>query len=646
MSTQRVVVAVLVSALLAGLASAEPWRVVARGRVGLPEVAVDLGYADGFVSTRSSPIVLRIRTGDRPFDGYAGFHFATANGLVTDTPVLTRVNLAPHSERVFVTSVRVAPGELMVEWRNPSFDLIATRPVGQVPWQAPRDLVLPSSLSTDPGWYHGFARVITPIDHWFTLPAAVRDAIFRSGAPIVFFGVPRAIPNLTAVDRALLPVEFRAEEMNLEVPWPYLEKARTVSISWRAKPGTRIAGSPRLPYLVWNGVATYSAGDEPIRSAIPSFQSAFLPADDPEVQASRSAHVRELFREFRPLIVAFVVIPLSVAGWLAMRRRPRLAIVAALGAIALLTIGARDSLRAMPAHHEAAVLTMHGAGIVDHRVVVRDAGAAPLAGSLPMKSSITWGRHARTAMEVRTPLTAPGFGTIVSRRGWETSLRIHSWRDLGKPATVRTRRTGARALEVDYDSNLPVDYVVATWICGGRRCRGAAFADSQKRGTVTVQNGARPWLCLECRFDEGVGAPGFSVSAIGLITRHDDNKYSLIHHADPPSDRIEAPYTISTGLEARGKALVGALALPSEPGPDVIALVTIYGLGTSRQQSITLTGPAGTITERGNPEWFLPFGELRRIAPMGGIITVSVEPSAIPIARRSTATLIAQRRKP
>ncbi len=650
MNALRLVLAFLLCAEVAGAA---PWRGVAEGRGGQPAVELELGYPDGFVSTLSSPVVLRIRTGNRGFDGYISFRLGTSNRMTIDTPIATRVKLGAHSEQVFATYARsarfgtgvqyaLANREVMVDWRTPSLDLIATRSLGLPPWQWPRPLVLPSAMSTDAQWYGGFTNVVAPIDDWFALPVAVREAIFRSAVPVVFFGVPSRIPDLAPVDRALLPVEFRAEPGTLEVPWPYTEKTRPVPISWRAKPQTRIAGSPQLPYLVWNGIATFAAGEEPIRTAVPSFRTFLIRNANTPGAFRRQPNVREILRDYRPLIAMIVLVPLPFIGWILMRRRPRLLIVISIAAVGIATMLLRDSLSASAGRHEASIRRVRAAGVVEHIVAVRQAGPSPLGGVKSEGESIAWAINDLDAIEVRTPKTLAGFGTMVSsNRGWQSRTAIRKWRERSTPATIRSRQSAPGALTVDYDADVPVDYVAATWTCGGKRCGGIARVGSQKRGSITVNDGTDAFSCLYCRFEATNAVyesyfPG--TTAIDLVTMERDNKDSLISFIELPLAGTETAYSIAASLEPRGTMLTGAFALLSAPGRGANATVSVNGLGPAKH-TITLSGPAGTLAVEGNPEFSIEFGELRRIAPRGGIVTIALEPQAMSPAQRYTARL-------
>src|SRR6185436_16426979 len=179
-----------------------------------------------------------------PVDGYIGYHVAIRNQQTLDVPVIARASMPPRSQWTFSTTARLSLGmaswmesyfrdrELVIEWRDSGMQLIAKRGVGVPPWAYPsrplrvtranehpsavcfgqQAVVLDaSSLSNVPQWYGGFSMIVVPTSLWLELPRSTRDAMFRSAVHVVFVGIPQRVPPMQPIDRALLPVELRAE---------------------------------------------------------------------------------------------------------------------------------------------------------------------------------------------------------------------------------------------------------------------------------------------------------------------------------------------------------------------------------------------------------------------------------------------------
>jgi hypothetical protein len=647
---------VLLALLLpsSALAAAEPlWHGLVEGPRGLPSVEVNLGYLGRYISTASSPITLRIRTGARGFDGYVGFHIAVDNKRTLDAPVVTRVILGPNSQQTFSTSLRLITRgtqlaslprrALMIEWRNRSMDVLTARSAGIPPWQLPQPLNVTAEqaawLSASAQWYAGFSKLIVPIDLWFTLPLPKREAIFRSAIRIVFFGTLPHMPRLADVDRALLPIEFRAEPGILEVPWPYAAGTpkRPVAVSWRPNTGAQFIGSPQLPYLVTNGVSTFVADEEALRTPLPSFTTTLPRPRAVGTRPNRTPRAGEIVSEFRPLIAFLLLTPLSVLAWIVTTRRPRLVAVAAIAATAIALVVVRHSVSAAAGQHQATTLRIQAPGVVSVLMAERDYGPSPIrpADEAATHNSVTWGVVDLGDAEVRTSRTAPGFGEIESEKPWDSNLRVMKKRELGTPATIRVRPSAGDALIVDYETRLPVDYVSADWICGGKRCNGVSAA-SGSRGSVTVRNSTDSWRCLDCvltGIPDSQSRPINAGATVALIGTDRSATTSIVQIDPPGSPARGNPYSVEAPLEHTAGVLTATFALAQPPAPGVNASLSVGGLGVSLSAitKVTLTGEAGAVsvdTKRLHFTNFIPFGELRRIAPAGGVVIATIESSA------------------
>lgn len=638
MKTRRVLLMGLLSAMPL-LAEAEPWRSEVKGPSGLPDVAVTLGYNGGHVSSVSSPIVLDIRGGDRPFDGYIGFRIAAGEKRTVDGTVVTPVTLAPRASHRFSTWARTVTyngadptgREIVIEWRDRDMRVLASDSAGAPPWVEQLPLVLPfDGLGTTAQWYAGFSRLVTPIDHWFELPREVRRAVFHSGIHVVFVGVPSTIPAMMDIDRALLPIEIRSGAAVLDIPWPYAsdkERQRSVNLGWVAKEGTRTIGSPQLPYLVSSREATFAASDAVLDMPLPVFTNQLHRERAFDRPVQRRPRLREILLDYRPLIVAVALLPLPFLGWTAMRRRPRWTILA-MAIVAVTLIAVRDLVPATSADQEVTLTRVVSHDMFETTHADRDTGAIPIpAAAPPGADAVTHPSTSFDAVEVRTSATPPGFGAVDSARPWESMVRRSVRRELGSPSTIRTRAAGSEAVAVAFESPMPVDYVSVIWMCEGRRCSGTVPAGSKVRGEVTVRNGIDSWSCPTCPFDSLAPSAvtdfntGQSVELIHITA----NGGAVVRHLEPLDAVHPAPYALSAFLERKGALLVAAFALSSGSTEALKATVGLRAVDAVSPR-VTFRGERGAVEL--TKDMKLPDDALSRIAPDGGIVTVEIETDA------------------
>jgi hypothetical protein len=666
---------VLMSA--ASLAADTRWRATAVApRAGLPDVEIELGYPNQYVPAVNAPAVLRARGSERPFDGYIGYHIAIRNQQTLDMPVIARASMPPRSQWTFSTTARLLFGmatwmdsyfrerELVIEWRDSGMQRIAQRSVGVPPWAYPsrplrvtrgketpsavcfgRNAVIldASSLSDQPQWYGGFSMIVVPTSLWFELPRGIRDAMFRSAVHVVFVGIPQRVPPMQPIDRALLPVELRAEPGAVAVPWPYNDAAATIPapVSWRAKSGADVAGAPVSPYLVTNATATFAADERALRDPLPSFGYRFPWHQGPVVHEKLPA-LPEVIRYFRPAILFLLFAILSISGWLLLRRRAHILVLIALVAVTLVALGWRNRVRPAVDHDVFERVMVAAPGVVRVTTTYQDAGPVP---SRPVSAVVAQAAADRVLvaaarvgddMEVRTSSTPPGFGDLYSQgRVWGAPWRVTTRRELVSPGAIRIRSRDAEKLVVEYDSVIPVDRIAAEWIWNDRKHYGETGVTSS-RGVATIRSfrmawqevgtwlSARPWV---------ERSPGWRTSV------------ELMHATRGRTVLIQFPQQ----FPAAAQAFIAVAVLPRDEHGDLAMLLALpapvtgpaevmIDRGPSRLhqagnvRAVMLSGPGGTA--RRTPSSTVPFGmtfpaeDMRRIAPAGGLIRVSVETSA------------------
>ena len=645
MNAQRLIFALLLCTLPAG---AQPWRATVEGPRGLPSVEVSLGYPHGLVSTARSPITLRIRSGRLPFDGYVGFHIGERKLRTVDSPVITRVRLGPNAEQRFETWARMRlhrnvdrfdDREIVIEWRNRSLDVIAKQSAGVPPWQRAQPLRLPVGvLGTTAQWYAGFSSVETSTDQWFALPLRVREAIFRSTLPVVFAGAPSRVPEMTAIDRALFPVEFRAEAATVDVPWPYSGNGKQlpVRVSWTPDAGTNIAGDPRLPYIAANSIAVFAADERALREGLPSFARFFYRGAEAEPAATALPGILEVVHEMRPLLVALLVIPLSVAMWFLMRRRPRFVVPLTAAAAAVLIIAARDSVEPLRSRTDDVVMRIREPNVVEVVARIRYTGLTPLRTEPTHSASVVTPVLDAVGVESRPPSGLPGTGETYTPFGWTSTALAVERRELGRPASIRVRPDGHN-LVVDYESTQPVDFIQALWICGTRRCRGIAAAGGN-RGSVVIRHNSRIFSCLECRLEDQEWRIGnyFRGSAfVSLISRTESGVASISQIDPPGSPARDVPFTAEATPKVEGNVLRAMFALPPLPQNEPLtARLQIRGAFPAENGKVVLAGEGGAATlavkRSGGVNVIHPIDDLRTVAPRGGVVVASIEITAPP----------------
>ncbi len=682
--------------------AAEPWRAVATPpKPGLPRVEVECGYPGGYVSSANTPIRLRARTGVDAFDGYIGFHIRAEGRQTMDVPVIARAVLAPNSDWTFSTWIdvrgteeglrRLSSRELFIEWRNHRSETVAFQGIGKPPWSLPRPLRIsgegevvasdvylgetsvvlpPTVLSAEPIWYSGFSSVIVSTQTWLTLPQRVREAIFRSAIRVHFFGVPAAMPVMTPVDRALLPIDLLPPPGGpVAAPWPYVGDAAGGPLTWRAKAGARVVGSPSLPYLVVNAVAVFAASEDALRIPIPTFaypaQGDYL---DPLVWRTGFMRPAEVLREYRPLLLVILVVMISIAGWLAMLRAGRTLIVAAsaLVLLSLLVIGVREWIRPREGLHVYSSLTLAAPGVVDIRTARRDYGVAPRAvpeADLAGYAGRVTRRISWHSGELRTSDTPPGLGTLLGGQ-WRSSLRHSIRRELATPASIRTVSYTADEYVVDFASDRPVNYVAAQWTWKGTRREGVVRVGSISRGRAVVRDRREVWPSIwwwtwMAQEVPASATPEDSMTGASRVVLFNVKRdaTTVIRSIDSSTAVTAPPYRIAADLhQDRGRTRSVAMVLPG-PTPErarVRLILSQISPNSLRQiDAITLEGPAGSAafdrstmkTGRGLAE--IRAEELRRIAPVGGVVKLIIDPgtSAAELSRTRATLLVLEEKQ-
>lgn len=660
-----VIAAIVLS--LGSAAGAEGWRGGATApRPGLPPVEIVLGYPGGYVPRNNSPIEIRARSGAQGFDGHIGYHFAAGGNMTVDVPVIARAVIPPRSQWSFSTTLQMVRSpqasveagyltkrELVIEWLDANLTLIAQQTVGVPPWvEEPQPLrilwpdeqltvstylgsrpavIEVASLSTVPQWYAGFSDVVVPFARWLELPAAIREAVFRSGVHVVFFGIPDGVPAMTAIDRALLPIELRPAASRVDVPWPYGDAQIAAAVSWQAKKGAQIAGSSESPYLVTNDAATFAAEEKAVLVALPSSSLIMPMGGDVGPRAQPTA--AELVREHRPAIVFAIALLLSVVMWIAFRRTQRAALLAVVVIAALAMLGWRSVIHAPDDTGRLERRVIAAPGIVDVLIVRGDYGGTPrrvASQDVAAEARRVTARPDHRVggdSELRTAQTPPGFGQIdAPNRAWLMTTRVSKWRELGEPAAIRIRSRDANQLVVEYRSKESFNYIAAEWAWNGEMHYGESPIHAGQ-GNVTIRSTANVWPHL------GNTATGRTTVVLSRVER---GRTSSVRQFDP-EDMSGGPrsYINLSALRTDANGKLSALfLLPGPVPPDAAVSVAfpMFGVGHTSKPA-TLSGPGGSVTF--NAKWTgrLPIAadisasDIQRIAPAGGIVRVETEPS-------------------
>lgn len=669
-------VIVLHSSTAGADAMASPrWQSVAASpRPGLPAVSVEMGEPGPYLSTKNARLILTTLPAERPFDGYIGFHFEVRKLKTLDIPVIFRATLHPHQQSTFATWVRLdlrgvfrggpelkarEKREVVIEWRDAHTRLLATRNLGPAPWSDPailritRDLASDSpapsgenlwyarsaaSLSDRAQWYSGFSAVLIAVDLWLDLPMPVREAIFGSNVRTLFFGSPRSGQTWTALDRAMIPVEFEWKPGSYTAPWPYRPRAVTVpvAVSWKARPEALVMGPGQSPYLV-SSVSVYGAEEAALTRLFP------IATTRPHRQDAPFAHrsvlrltAGEILREYRPLLVLAVLILLVVFLWLTVRRTPRIAaLVVTLGATAAV-LSARDWIHPVAGAHLTEEVRPIGPGVNRRSRSVHQYGASPLAerrlSSSELRTAVAGIGEVLQDAEVRTSETAPGHGMmLLGRSAWDSTSRWTVRRELEQPVSIRIRSRDAKKLVFDYQSPIPANYVSATWEWNGRNYGGQGHLQGSSSGSATVVAGTllapsiarwawTPWLSQ-------------AVTRILLIEENRERTRTVVWTEPAISSAVALPFSmLGTLRPSPNGQLTCDFSLPAAL-KTAQSRLTIEIVFTLRVKQVTVAGPGGAVTavlsnevlSSGMASYVIPLHSLSEIASDGGIVTVTVD---------------------
>lgn len=631
------------------------WRATASPpHPGLPTVEVRLGYEGGYLPPANAPIVLEARAGAQPFDGYIGYELRVDGGGTVDTPVIARAELRPHAQWRFSTYVQVRSRsarrspvnrELVIAWRDRSMKVIATRSVGVPPWAhasralriarpeesvpeavhlgAPVVVMNTASLSDDPQWYAGFSNIIVPLPLWFELPQRIRQAIFASAVDVVFFGLPQRVPEMTAIDRALVPIELKTEPGNLAKPWPYGGGAVPTPVSWTAKEGAAFAGRREQPYIVRHREATFAADEEALTEGVPSFvKHPFAPMSVWETRRLRPT-VRELLREWGPLSAWAGVLLLSVVLTFGVRRSARTVAVVTSMVVAVIVIAGRDAIRPAAGTAWSETIEMSAPGVVEREIVRNDYG--PMPRRVPetdlalARGGVSRYTGARAFAELRTSGTPPGFGEIVGARVWGESSRAVVRRELDEPLAVRIRSKNDERVLVEYESRFPVHYAAAIWEANGRGYKGESRLPSPRSGTATI---------AKDRVVTGASEPiGFATTPLALTGYTRGRVRTIVPH-DSLDAPVTGPSTIRGTLTRQsGNRFSGMLMLPRELVRGEVTVVA--GPPLREVSSLTLTSACGEVTVQPRKRYATAVATLDRsmldLLEPGGILRITAE---------------------
>jgi len=663
-----------VSALLPAFAAANVrWQATVTPPVrGLPPVTVVMGEPGLYVPTLGSRIELSVVGSPVSFDGYIGYHF-TFEGrgarLTSDLPVISPVSLRRGGGWSLATRTPIERplfrgNAIVVEWRNRKGGLLAQETAGIPPWTSPRPLritregepqesglllgqppvvVAVSSLHSDAQWYQGVSDVVVAVDVWLDLPPAVREAIFASAVSVVFFGVPRDGQTMTAIDRALIPVEFTHTPSHTAVPWPYRTETPEIASpwSWRARPETRVAGSAPSPFLVSSALATYAADESALALPLPSMllQTFGNGARRTFSNGGRPAF-GDILREFRPLIACVVIVILSIGLWMFGRRTPRPVLLAVAILLSTVVVMARNWLRPASGTMEWEEVSPLTPEVVSRLQSFYDFAQTPLTERrLPpdeARTSVTAHGNEVQDAEIRTSATAPGFGAPLRRvRPSDSMSRWLVRNELGVPPRVRIRRVNGTSLEIDYESATPVHFVAAHWKCGDGFCRGIERLKGGTSGHATIREGSEVWPVLfwfailnpleaEPQFPDAevrvalIERKARGVRITDWVRRTEDKRRFSIQaplREENERGRLRAAFALPPGLPATTYRFAMSLSgsLPARS-------MTVTGEGGSMVLDVE-----GRLPLIGNHRYTAGEDTLHRIAPNGGILQVEIE---------------------
>jgi hypothetical protein len=655
------------------------WHAVAQPPLGFPIVSVELGEPGPYIPMSSAVIDLRAVSGDLPFDGAIGFHFEVDGKRTRDVPVISRVVLGPHQSWSFQTFVRlegrwqyeVLPPnrELVIEWLGHDLNLRAERTVGTPPWTKSRLLRIAGpdetvrellylgqpaytraapSLSDRAQWYAQFSAIVVPLDVWLDLRLPIREAIFGSGIHVAFFGVPRRFQAMTAIDRALIPVDFVWERGGYSVPWPYRTTPTTVvlPVSWHPGTDTRIIGSGSSPYIVVSKTAVYAADASGLSRPLPVCDVVPIQLRDRDVHLRDWPTLQELVQELRLLVVTITIVLFSFGAWIAVRRKPRIPVIVAAIVVAMGVLLVRDRItRPIPGSLVMENMTPVSSDVVQRVRLIFDYGASPIperGQTAEAARTTVWGRgSAYERAEIRTSTTPLGCGAMVSLRDWGMTARWSARRELGRPQAIRILSRDAGKMVFEYESPIHAQYLIANWTWQGRRYRGQGRLDGANKGRAVVSADHEIWPGLDdLSWLLGFGDPS-SVSwlyksdlSVKLIAKSRD-RTTVVEWNEP--SKVNPHRFMMRGVlrpESDG-TLTCAFALPKETRPGKATLaVTVEGVLQPVKQ-IRISGAGGSVTVSPTPRpgsfyanktYDATPDALQRVAPEGGVLQIAVEP--------------------
>ncbi|MDQ6800443.1 MAG: hypothetical protein M3041_06350 [Acidobacteriota bacterium] len=490
------------------VAERKPWHaVIPPPRAGLPSVTIDLGYPGPYVPALNAPLVIRAAANDIPFDGYIGYHFAVGDRLTLDTPVIARARLRPHESWSFKTTATLrkccienirVPREIAVEWRNNAMKLIASQSAGTPPWTSWDQDRLPllvtdsaseikaqdvlgskpyverqEALPDRAQWYAGFSAVVCPLAAWLDLPQGVREAIFGSGRPVVFFGFPRPGQKFTRLDLTLLPVSFDARPGSYDAPWPYRDSGQmpaAAPLSWIAREGSDKIGSNPNPYIVRTNAAAWGADAVAVTRPLPAvarvaprsrryvnFDELELETGDwPEPTRKYLLSIvakHQFLSVYSSATVTVAAIVLAIVAWMLLRKTPRALVVVAIALTAIVVFAQRSRIRPSAAVRDYVIRAPIAVGIVDHVHVWRTYGATPFRETeRTARTSITGDYGKREDAEVRTSETPASMGQLNHYRDWDAVSRWTYERELDPAERPRVTRAVATPSIADHHS--------------------------------------------------------------------------------------------------------------------------------------------------------------------------------------------------
>lgn len=626
-------------------AFAERWTAEALPpRPTLPIVSVELGEPGKYVPIERGQgdtsefrpftrIVLTAVNGDYPFDGYIGYEIVVGEIETRDIPVLARAVLAPGERWSFSTyfhlisvpAAQMAKRELAISWTNRKTRQIAQVSVGIPPWSKRRVLLVsetapadhagtafglpayvstPAALSDVSQWYTGFSRLVVPTSLWLDLPVRVREAILGSGLHVTFVGTPRASQPLTAIDRALLPVEFEPVAGSYEIPWPYGNGRVSTAVNWKPKAGTFSSSGEGAPILVESRIARYAA-DASILNRPEAFVARSSMPQRKELRKGSSGVSRRIVADRKPFVAALIALAIGVAAWLFLLRRRIVIAVSATLLLAALLLAQRDSLFLRSGIHTAERLTALSAEIASERRVFVQFGESPL-GEIAVTS-----KSVRTAVwdhgdvhqdaEIRTLRTPPGFGKVtLNRSAWDLTSRWMQTNRVAAVSGISVTRRSPEEIAFRVASSIPSQYVAAQWISDGRLFYGEARGERSTDGELVVRAGDSIPEFDDREYDE---VPGFDAFSVRLWLFEESRLSSRAVHWALPAESRDLPHFRILGLlretEDSGDSKVLFAIPPEAIQKKAFSVIVWKWKGVRKNRELTITGEKGSV--RGLP---------------------------------------------